>query len=524
MKIVPIFLGIMFLFGAIVPAYSLSNPDSIDDVDYIIIPSYTLEKCDLNKDGFPDIVIVNQQSSLSNFDINSYVYWGSLAGYSESNRTELPTHSANGIAIVDLNKDSWPDIVFSNNHNDFFNYNINSYIYWGSDLGFSTSNMTELPTNAAIGVSVSDLNGDGWGDIIFCNHQDGSGNKHTNSYIYWGSATGYSISNRKDIATVGVYGATVSDLNNDSYPDIIFSNHVDNSGHYNINSYIYWGSAECNYLNKTELPTKGVVGLSISDLNGDGWPDIIFANEWQDSSPHYNTTSYIYWGSSAGYSSSNKKELVTHGAIGVSVADLNRDSFPDIVFANYYDDSLLSHNIPSYIYWGSSSSEYSSKTELPTLGAYGVTISDLNNDGFLDIVFGNWYNGSYLINSYIYWGSSDFLYSSKSEIPSVGATSILAVMQKYNFVPPPPPPPPPNNKPKVPVIEKVIIARMNHIGKLIIEVEHMLGEYPTDELMEKLNQAKELIEEAKDAKSPAEANKLLNEAKNILDDILNQLK
>lgn len=97
-------------------------------------------------------------------------------------------------------------------------------------------------------------------------------------------------------------------------------------------------------------------------------------------------------------------------------------------------------------------------------------------------------------------------------------------MQKYNFVPPPPPPPPPNNKPKVQVIEKVIIARMNHIGKLIIEVEHILGEYPTDELMEKLNLAKELLEKAKEAKSPAEANKLLNEAKNILDDILNQLK
>lgn len=216
--------------------------------------------------------------------------------------------------------------------------------------------------------------------------------------------------------------------------------------------------------------------------------------------------------------------MITHGAIGVSVADLNNDSWNDIVFANYYDDTIYSHNIPSYLYWGNSSSDYSIKTDLPTIGAYGVTISDLNNDGFLDIVFGNWYNGSYSLNSYIYWGSSDFLFSSKSEIPTLGANSVLSVMQKYNFVPPPPPPPPPNNKPKVQVIEKVIIARMNHIGKLIIEVEHILGEYPTDELMEKLNLAKELLEKAKEAKSPAEANKLLNEAKNILDDILNQLK
>lgn len=524
MKIISIIFVAFLFVGLLAPVNSLSNPDSIEDNWFYLVPNYTLEKSDLNKDGYSDIVVANNQSDGSHFDINSYVYWGSATGYSASNRTELPTHGTDSVSIADLNKDGWPDIVFSNNHDDSYNYNINSYIYWGSSSGYSSSNKTELPTNAAIGVAVSDLNNDGWADIIFCNHQNGSGNESTNSYIYWGSTTGYSASSRKEIATVGVYGVTVSDLNKDSYPDIIFTNHIDNSNYFNINSYIYWGSSDYNYLSKTELATKGAVGVSVSDLNKDGWSDLVFANQYQDGSPHYNTTSYIYWGSLSGFSSSNRKELITHGAIGVSVADLNNDSWDDIVFANYYDDAINSHNISSYIYWGSSSSDYSTKTDLPTLGAYGVTISDLNNDGYLDIVFGNWYNGSYTLNSYIYWGSSDFLYSSKSEIPTLGANSILAVMQTYNFVPPPPPPPPPNDKPKVNIVDKVVKARMNHLSRLISEIESKIGPNPSNELVDKINQVKNLIDEAKKAASPAKANDLLNQAKDILNEIIKSLR
>ncbi len=44
---------------------------------------------DLNKDGHPDLVISNYWSG-GNFDCPSFIYWGSDAGYSSANRTSLP--------------------------------------------------------------------------------------------------------------------------------------------------------------------------------------------------------------------------------------------------------------------------------------------------------------------------------------------------------------------------------------------------------------------------------------------------
>ncbi|KJJ83756.1 secreted protein, partial [Candidatus Omnitrophus magneticus] len=99
--------------------------------------------------------------------------------------------------------------------------------------------------------------------------------------------------------------------------------------------------------------------------------------------------------------------------------DLNGDGYPDIVFSNELNGT--NRNINSYIYWGASTGPYSTKTELPTSGGTTSSIIDLNNDGYLDIVFSNVYNGtSYNINSYIYWGASAGPYSTKTDLATSG--------------------------------------------------------------------------------------------------------
>ena len=372
----------------------------------------TFTQKDLNNDGYLDIVFSNYHDS-SSYNTNSYIYWGSAGGYSIVNRTGLPTIGTAVNSIADLNGDGYFDIVFCNQY-DGSSYNINSYIYWGSAGGYSPANRTDLPTNGAIGNSIADLNGDGYPDIVFSNYLG------TDSYIYWGSAGGYSPTSRTNLPTSWPHGNSIADLNGDGYLDIVFSNCYDGAS-YCINSYIYWGSSNgYSSANRASLPTMGAGSSEIADLNGDGYLDIVFGN--MNNGSTYNVNSYIYWGSAYGFSIVNKTELPAHGPFGCSVADLNNDGHLDIVFSNYFNDS--SYAPDSYIYWGSTGGfSPANRTDLPTIGAMGNTIEDLNRDGYLDIVFSNeWDGASFIHDSYIYWGSpGGFSVANRTSLPTLGA-------------------------------------------------------------------------------------------------------
>src|SRR5258705_13602535 len=93
------------------------------------------------------------------------------------------------------------------------------------------------------------------------------------------------------------------------------------------------------------IPSLAGGGSTLADLNGDGWLDIVIANSSDGKTPL--VSSYIYWGSKTGFSTSRRTDLPTMGANGVAAADMNGDGFVDLVFANSTDD--VTHDVPSYI-------------------------------------------------------------------------------------------------------------------------------------------------------------------------------
>ncbi|MEW6536824.1 MAG: FG-GAP-like repeat-containing protein [Candidatus Auribacterota bacterium] len=387
-----------------------TNPLDSNDVPMIDINMTS----DLNRDGWDDIVISNYQDG-ENSITNSYIYWGG-ASNPYTSKMELPTVGAWGNTVCDLNGDGYLDIIFMNMRNG--TYNINSYIYWGAESN-PYSSKTDLPTHGATGCSVADLNFDGYLDIVVSTYHDDT-SFNTNSYIYWGSESDpYTATTA--LATHGAMANAVADLNNDGYLDIVFANKFDGSS-FSIKSYIYWGAASNPYSTRSELDTIGVSDVSIADLNFDGYQDIIFSNHEDGSNSNIN--SYIYWGA-ASNPYTTRTEMPTNCALSNSVSDLNHDGYLDIVFCN----RSIGNNfyVNSYIYWGDISNSYSTKTELATIGTYGNAVSDLNQDGYLDIIFANeWSGSSTRINSYIYWGAASNAYSIKTDIPTVGAIGITA--------------------------------------------------------------------------------------------------
>lgn len=326
---------------------------------------------DLNNDGYIDLFTADAYGPYA------CIYWGSASGYSPGNTTFFPTTGAANCDAADLNGDGYTDFIVAHRLTPKIS------IYWGTPTGPNSSFYFDIPATqqARQGIFAADFNKDGYLDIITSQEYI-----YGYSAIFWGSATGYDVNNRTDLPTVfGVHNIEVADFDWDSWLDILITQYT------NPNNIIYWGdSSGFSPSNCTLLPGPGSHGASVADLNRDRYLDLIFT-AW-DAGPGQ---SYIYWGSSSGYSTGNMQILYPGSCYGGSaVADINDDGYLDILYH--------STDWPR-IYWGRASGY--SDNDTTYIGflhtSTGGLIVDLDYDGYFDI-FSNTYNS----NSYIFWGPS----------------------------------------------------------------------------------------------------------------------
>ncbi len=118
-------------------------------------------------------------------DLEAYIYWGGPQGYSPRRRTELPTLFAQDLAVADFNRDHYLDLAFANSGDesgDRYGYrkHLTSFIYWGSADGFSMDRRSSIPSLSAVSCTAGDFNGDQWPDLAFAN----SNRRHKSVYAY----------------------------------------------------------------------------------------------------------------------------------------------------------------------------------------------------------------------------------------------------------------------------------------------------------------------------------------------------
>lgn len=280
----------------------------------------------------------------------------------EASDSDADSDTAEPKVCTDIGCDGYPDIVFSNTDTDTTT-NINSFVYLGSATGYSAENRIEIPTIGAMGVDYADVNKDGYLDIAFASvkekkETDSEENRYTVSLLYYGTKDGFDLENRVEFPTVGCSDVTLVDLDKDGWVDLITSNRYNGSG-----------------------------------MTGSG----------------YKINSYVYWGSEYGFDINFKLELPTVGAAMARVADLNGDGFNDILFPNGVQEYV--GVFESYIYWETANSKFgwseASRTTLPSVSPEGATIDDINDDGFLDIFISGWLCLTKCdLKNRIYWGSA----------------------------------------------------------------------------------------------------------------------
>ncbi len=346
----------------------------------------------------------------------------------------------------DLNRDGYVDLVLSNTHDNMSV--VDALVYWGSPEGPRSllpelwrerplaqvvyglmdrnDQVTRLPSFGGGRSAVADLNRDGFPDLVFCNYIHNYPGVRT-AYVYWGSGDGYSRVGRTELPTRWAAGVVARDLNSDGYPDLVFANQGVEAGaekispKVDLSSYIYWGSANGFDPDRPGLvPTLGARDVISGDVNGDGDPDLIFVNN----SPQAKGVQ-VFLGRQGVYTADRSWTSETAPPGSVGSGDLDRDGYDDVVVTvsgeGPQDGSLL-------LFFGGKEGPVPSRNQtLPAIAPTGSEIADLDGNGYLDLAVSNSSNEEPLPESYVYWGGTEgFSVQRRSQLPTLAPADVAS--------------------------------------------------------------------------------------------------
>ena len=248
-----------------------------------------------------------------------------------------------GVGLGDLNNDGLVDIYFCGNM-------VGNKLYINKG-NFVFEDVTEkagvsCSGSWSTGVSIADVNGDGWLDIYVCKSVDPKGkNRHNELFINNGDLTFTERSAEYGLDVLGLSAhASFFDYDRDGDLDCYLLNNSfqsvtefdiikgqreirdtlgANKLYRNDNGHFVDVSREAGiYGSKIGFG----LGVSISDVNRDGWPDIYVANDFFE-------RDYLYINNKNGTfteSLGNQVRELSLGAMGADIADINNDAWPDI--------------------------------------------------------------------------------------------------------------------------------------------------------------------------------------------------
>lgn len=346
-------------------------------------------------------------------------------------------YNGGGVAVGDVNNDGLPDIYFTGNM-------VNSRLYLNQgDLKFK-----EITEKAGVqagglwntGTCMADVNGDGYLDIYVCRSaakdsekrknllfinngnltfsekakeyglDDSSYSTHAAFFDYDcdGDLDTYVLNHSLDeYASFNDHLNTLKNTKSDSFSDKLFRN--DGGTFVDV-------SKEAGLINN--LLGFGL-GLAVTDVNGDNWPDMYISND-------YNEEDYLYINQRDGTFRESLRESMGHvslSSMGNESGDFNNDLRPDIISIDmlpeehyelkmsrgpeHYEkyDKLINsgfyyQTIRNMLQLNNGDGTFSEIGQLVGMSrtdwSWSPLLADYDNDGWKDLFISNGYGKNYL--------------------------------------------------------------------------------------------------------------------------------
>jgi len=260
-------------------------------------------------------------------------------------------YNGGGVATGDINNDGLADIIFTSNMEENKLY-VNKGNFKFEDITVRAG--LKQDSMWSTGVVLVDINNDGWLDIYVCNsgHMK-NGNRRNKLYINNHDLT-FTESAAKYSLDISAYTTQVS----------FFDYDMD-------------GDLDCFMINNSPVPVNNLGYNNLRDLPEAQWTVAGFLKGGGDH----------LFKNDGGHFTEVTKTAGIHGSLmsfglGVSIGDLNNDGYPDILVANdSYEREYLYINQKN----GTFKDEAENWMQHSSFSSMGSDMSDFNNDGYNDL-------------------------------------------------------------------------------------------------------------------------------------------